>query len=297
MAVVDDVPELSVPERAHELVSEILGDLEKSMRRAANLFKSGEEVYNSLFNPMALMAIDHAGLEPPKIMDRREDVRSYMLYQGEHRDLLVLTQSDNWVIAIQKIHRRGPYNPFMVKVGDYINIPVTVPEYEINGMQFEKLDIMAEAVVADVIDGKVIFQFEKALFSSAINKSETTAGGFPASNLSIYLNEVFITIFNRVKEYMMLNNYGKLITLPTKYEVFGAGKVGDVNWTKEPVQLEYFKDVKNRIRVKDNDTVWWWLSSVFAGSAAAFCNSDSGGAASHYSASSVGGCAPAFCVV
>jgi hypothetical protein len=41
---------------------------------------------------------------------------------------------------------------------------------------------------------------------------------------------------------------------------------------------------------------WYWLTDKYSGSAAHFCNSSHYGGASYYTASAVGGCAPAFCV-
>jgi hypothetical protein len=286
----------SVPIRAHKLVSEILGDLEGAMQRAAHFFKNGDEAMYGLFTPMALMAIQNAGLESPK-MANREGGQYDTPYRGERRDLLAITQTDNWVDAIQKIHKghsTGLYQP-KVKPGDYIRIPVKVPTCEINDLEFEKLDVDAEAVVADVIDGRVIFQFEEVLFFSAINNEDTNKGGFDSSDLSSYLNDPFMTVFAQIKDCMVKNKHERYITLPTKFEVFGEGDNKDGNW-KDGYQLELFKKIKNRIRVKDNDTQWWWLSTPYAASAANFCYVLHIGLTGNYDASAVGGCAPAFCI-
>jgi hypothetical protein len=288
-------PQSAVPIKAQELVSEILGDLESSMQRAAHLFKNSDEAMYGLFSPMALMAIHNAGLESPE-MAKREDQQYDTPYRGERRNLLALTQTDNWVDAIRKIHNAiGLYNPPVVKPGDCIHIPVKVPACEINDLEFEELDVEAEAVVADVVDGKVIFQFEEVLFFSAINSKNTNKGGFENSDLSSYLNDPFMTVFAQVKDCMVKNKYGRLITLPTKFEVFGEGNNKEGNW-KDGYQLEHFKKIKNRIRVKDNDTQWWRLSTPIAASAAYFALVVNYGLASYLIASAVGGCAPAFCV-
>jgi hypothetical protein len=250
--------ESSVPAMAQELVSEILGDLESSMKRAAHFFKNGDEAMHGLFTPLAVMAIHKAGLEPPK-MAKREDEQCSTLYRGERRDLLVLTHTDNWADAIHRIHNSritGLYNPPTVKPGDYIRIPVKVPACDIGGLKFEELDVEAEAVIADVIDGKIIFQFEEVLFFSAINSEETNKGGFEGSDLSSYLNDPFMTVFAQVKDCMVKNKHGRYITFPTVFEVFGKGEKEDGNW-KDGYRLEYFKKIKNRIRVKDNYTSWW----------------------------------------
>jgi hypothetical protein len=286
-------PYLAVTAKAQELVNEVLGDLERSMQRATYFFKNGDEAMYGLFVPMALMSISKARLESPGISELANN--QYDAYRGERRDLIAITQTDNWVDAIQKIHKDNAlYNP-IVKPGDYIRIPIKVPACEINDLEFEELDVEAEAVVADVIDGRVIFQFEEVLFFSAINNEDTNKGGFESSDLSSYLNDPFMTVFAQIKDCMVENKHGRYITLPTKFEVFGEGDDKNGNW-KDGYQLEYFKKIKNRIRVKDNDTQWWWLSTPYAASAALFAGVGYSGNASDRYASAVGGCAPAFCI-
>jgi hypothetical protein len=93
---------------------------------------------------------------------------------------------------------------------------------------------------------------------------------------------------------MLPNKYGKLITLPTKYEIFGAGDDENGNW-KDGYQLEYFKKIRNRIRVFENDTRWSWNSTP-AG-ATHFADVNSHGNANYTVASYAdGGVAPAFCI-
>ncbi|GHV89900.1 hypothetical protein AGMMS50268_04030 [Spirochaetia bacterium] len=295
-----EVPELAVPVRAQKLVSEILGDLESSMQRAAHFFKSGEEAYDHLFMPMALMAIHRAGLDSPKLAVRRGDVQYDTPYRGERRDLLAVTQTDYWIDAIQKIrssHITGYYNGlnfYDIKPGDYLRIPIKVPPCETNGLKFGKLDTVAEAVVADVINDKIIFQFEEILFFSAINRENTSKGGFQNSDLSIYLNDSFMSVFGRVKEFMVPNKYGKLITLPTKYEIFGEGDDENGNWN-DGYQLEYFKKIKNRIRTFENDTRCSWTSTPAGATTFAYVGLI--GVANYNVASyTEGGVAPAFCI-
>jgi hypothetical protein len=291
-----DYHESAVPVIAQELVREILGDLEISMQRAAHFFKNGDEAMYGLFSPMALMAIGKAGLEPPK-MAKRENEYYNTLYRGERRDLLAFTRTNNWVEVLQEIHNShiSALYQTVVNPGDYIRIPVKVPACRVKGLEFEELDMEAEAVVADVVDGKIIFQFEEILFFSAINSENTNKGGFKNSDLSSYLNDPFMTVFAQVKDCMVKNKHGRYITLPTKFEVFGEGDNKEGNW-KDGCQLEHFKKIKNRIRVKDNDTQWWWLSTPCDASVAHFTRVSGLGIARYGNASGVGGCAPAFCI-
>jgi hypothetical protein len=70
----------------------------------------------------------------------------------------------------------------------------------------------------------------------------------------------------------------------------------DVNWEEKPRQLEYFKRIKNRIRTKDNDTCWWWLSNAAYATHFAIVGTH-GYAGTYYGASNAdGGVSPAICI-
>jgi hypothetical protein len=71
-----------------------------------------------------------------------------------------------------------------------------------------------------------------------------------------------------------------------------------MNWLDSPRQLDYFKSIKNRIKVKDNDTKWWWTSTPYPSSSTHFCNVSLIGAAINNAASNMdGGVAPAICII
>ncbi|MDR2743039.1 MAG: DUF6273 domain-containing protein, partial [Treponema sp.] len=62
-------------------------------------------------------------------------------------------------------------------------------------------------------------------------------------------------------------------------------------------EVQVFLPEENQGIKKYNGVSWWyWLRPHSSGSAANFCSSYTDGYANYTNASSVGGCAPAFCV-
>jgi hypothetical protein len=65
-----------------------------------------------------------------------------------------------------------------------------------------------------------------------------------------------------------------------------------------PDRLEVSLPKKNEgIKKYNGVACWYWLAEPFLDSAAYFCNISYNGVAANYTASTVGGCAPAFRVV
>jgi hypothetical protein len=283
---------------AIDTVDSIIANIEKSVQKAVAIFGDENEALDKIIIPEVRNSIKGIGGRASLLLSQYS-IEKEMVYTGEHRNLQKLfgcndDYAETFIMLHDLIHRGGAQD---IKPGDYIRIPVKVPACEIEGMSFEELNIpAAESVVTDVIDGKVIFQFEEVLFHSAINEDNTNKGGFAKSTLCAYLNDAFMTIFGRVKDFMALNKYGNRIALPTNFEVFGEGSDKSMNWLDSPRQLDYFKSIKNRIRVKDNDTTWWWLSTPYSAASAYFCLVGGNGLANYYGASASGGAAPAFCI-
>jgi hypothetical protein len=86
--------------------------------------------------------------------------------------------------------------------------------------------------------------------------------------------------------------------LPSENEVFGTNAFGEAGYGDgQKLHIPLYRDsYQYRIKRYNGSRDWWWLCSPASGSAASFCYSGSNGVASSYTASSVGGCAPAFCV-
>jgi hypothetical protein len=86
--------------------------------------------------------------------------------------------------------------------------------------------------------------------------------------------------------------------LHSENDVFGANAWGRPGYGDgQKLHLPLYRDsYAYRIKRYNGSRDWWRLNTPHAGSAAYFCNGLSIGSASYYTASSVGGCAPAFCV-
>ena len=85
---------------------------------------------------------------------------------------------------------------------------------------------------------------------------------------------------------------------PTEDEVFGESSWGESGYGDgQKLHIPLYRDsYQHRIKRNNGSRDWWWLNTPYAGSAARFCYSNGNGGSHDGSASSVGGCAPAFCV-
>jgi hypothetical protein len=274
--------------KAIELADALLGDIESSVRRGVAVFGVGDFLNSVLPSFIGIGANTNIA---PKIGET---------YTGERRDLKELLGCKDWVstaLAITVIARQG--NGGLIKPGDYFRLPIKANAGSFGGLKFEALDIPETelVVVQTTLDGKIILNFEEILFFSAINNRPTNEGGFKESALCKYLNTQFLDALDPIRDILQKNKDGNLIALPTAHEVFGDNDDSDaVNWDDEPRQHEYFKKIKNRIKTKNNDAVWWWLSTPNAGNGARFCYVNSGGNADYNYASTTYGCSPCFCL-
>jgi hypothetical protein len=85
--------------------------------------------------------------------------------------------------------------------------------------------------------------------------------------------------------------------LHSENDVFGAnawGRPGYGDGQKLHVPL-YRDSYVYRMKRYNGSRYWWWLNTPYSGSAANFCHVSYGGGATYTTASTVGGCAPAFC--
>jgi hypothetical protein len=272
--------------KAIDTVDDLLADIERTAKRGIAVFGPVDFLRSILPS-----FIGHEAFKPI----------TFEVFPGERRDLKVLMGCRDWVstaLAISAAARRGEGSIF--KPGDYFRLPIKVKSGSFDGLEFESLDIPETELVfvQATRDGKIIFNFEEILFYSAINAKSTNKGGFKESALCKYLNNNFLEALDRIRGVLQKNKDGNMVTLPTLFEVCGSdcdNENVDCNWEEEPRQLEYFKNIKNRIRVKDNDTHWWWLSTASA--APDFAGVGSYGYADSYGASDTdGGVAPAICI-
>jgi hypothetical protein len=275
----------------------IFDDLTMSLVRAKALFRNSEEALQELVFPMikSTMGVSIGGDFVKSAGDG---------YTGEIRDIgLLLNNKDQpWTKSIADISAIADQGNAkkVFKPGDYLIIPVSVPEDNIvDGVKFSAIeDGTVKIVVTAVYADKVIFNFENVLFHAAMNNENTNRGGFDKTALCRYLNGYFFKcVFSDIEDYLLANKDGWKISLPTLFEVFGEGEK-EVNWG-EVSRHPYFYKCTNRIKVDNNDptdTNWWWTST--ASDTTNFCGVGSGGnAIGHGLASTAdGGAAPAFCV-
>ncbi|MDR0403588.1 MAG: DUF6273 domain-containing protein [Treponema sp.] len=143
-----------------------------------------------------------------------------------------------------------------------------------------------------------------------MNPTDTNTGGYAASEMAAYLNDGFKTGLQAVLgDYLypirrLLSIKGDwawktdTVFLPTEREVWGTPVWGETN-RDGGFQAQYpvYRDsVIYKAKRHNGSRMWWWEASPYSGSAASFCFAYGYGIASCITASSVGGCAPAFCV-
>ena len=163
----------------------------------------------------------------------------------------------------------------------------------------------------------IVFVFDNCPLTKAMNSSNDNAGGYPSSTLRTYLEGGFLTglvealghdYMYSVRRYISnKGSYTELnakIFLPTEIEVYGmqinGDELGDSATDYQyvnPIQLPIFRDsYKHRIKRYNGSRQWYWLSTPYSGGSTSFCAVYGNGVAYDSSASSAGGCAPAFCV-
>ena len=213
-------------------------------------------------------------------------------------DLAGAIDTSDWreaLKSLQQIIRIGGYSLF--NIGDFLHVSFEVPAAEHQGVKFEKLKIEnAKVQIVEILPDRVIFNFDKILFESAINAADTNDGGFMGSALSHYLNAEFNDAMG-ISDLLTTNHDGMNYSLLTAHELFGKSEYWEskTNWNKGE-QIPYFENEKNRIKVLGNETSWYWTSSPRASSSSIFCYVNYNGNSHDNYASAVGGVAPAFCV-
>jgi hypothetical protein len=214
-------------------------------------------------------------------------------------DLVRLLRAQDWRHAFSLVQEVLRCDSSLLNLGDFIRVEFDVPSATYDGVDFPARHIKADVRIVEVVDDKAIFNFDEIIFCSAINAKDKNAGGFHISALAKYLNAEFLQAMNVPG--LLANNNGLYVSLPTATELFGDGEYWEPesNYKEvfdEPEQLSFFRQIKNRIKVFEDDTHWYWTASASASSAAAFCYVNSNGISIYYNASAAGGVAPVFCV-
>jgi len=286
------------------MINDLLNRAISAMNKAGFEVIEFSSKYRQRVTPLKLkvMPVDDVpgdlGYKPGKANTAEKGNRA----PGETRDLTRYLGASDWrhaFKAVQDYIRTAPAEAVEnFNFGDFIRVSFDVPAASYDGLDFPARHIESKVQLVEVTEnGKALFNFEDIIFRSAINAKDTNKGGFSESALAKYLNTDFLNAMD-ISDLLLENNDGLEITLPTATELFGDGEYWEPesNFYDEPFQLSFFSQIKNRIKVWEDDTHWYWTSSASASSAANFCTCSHYGHSYYYGASEVGGVAPGFCV-
>ena len=282
----------------------------KLLTRAISAFDSaGFEVKLVAYDHekgLDLFGVTHNGKILPDPVCEKEQVPETMpkknaRFPGESYDIRRIVGSENWreaVFSVCRLLQEGGAN--QIHVGDFLYVYFEVPAAEYAGVKFPKLEIVsAKVVVVERTHDKIFFNFDEIIFKSAVNANDTNEKGFSESALAKYLNGVFLEAMG-IKDCLLFGEGCICVTLPTAHELFGDAEYWEAenNFTENAYQFNHYKNEKNRVKVFENETHWYWTSSARASSAASFCYVNNYGSSNYLSghASSAGGVAPAFFV-
>ena len=257
------------------------------------------------YGPLKLKVVS-AGPEPGElgykgtpVSQRSPELSIVKRSPGETCDLVRYLGASDWRHALsltQEVIRAG--NTAALNVGDFIRVSFCVPEASHKDVNFKNLNVTdAKVQIVHISPNKIIFNFDGIIFLSAINAKNKNDGGFKESALAEYLNNEFLAAMD-ISYLLLENNNEQDISLPTAFELFGDEEywAPESNYFDEPRQIDFFKNIKNRIKVWEGDTHWHWTSSARASSSSNFCHVNINGNSNHDDANSVGGVAPVFCV-
>ncbi|MDR2490217.1 MAG: DUF6273 domain-containing protein [Spirochaetaceae bacterium] len=156
----------------------------------------------------------------------------------------------------------------------------------------------------------ILFTFRNIPLTRKMNSTNTNTGGYAASEMRIFLEADFKAamqaIFgdNLYSVRRMLSTKGgwawetDAVFLPTEREVWGSAAWGEVDHdsggsAQYPI---YAFSLNQKVKRNAGSRGWWWLASPRAADSASFVSSGHHGISYSYTASAVGGVAPAFCV-
>lgn len=169
-----------------------------------------------------------------------------------------------------------------IEVGDQINI-------ELDG--FGKFTATAQKIT----NKGTLFMFDECVTNRPMNIQYSNEGGYQGSDLRRWLNEELIKAFPK-----KLQKKIKTITIPTYGQIFGHGdKFYNKFEADNDERFPAMENIKNRIRLLDGDTDWWWLQNPTKKevSAAYFARVTSDSYAVYGSASTSLGVLPVFLLV
>ena len=137
-------------------------------------------------------------------------------------------------------------------------------------------------------DSRHTFVFDNCICRHHMNECDTNEGGYPASDMCVWLNTELIDTFpdKYVKRMVRPEGMDDLLWLLSEEEVFGSDPPFDS-------QLRLMADPKYRVcSYPDGSRAYWWLRDVCYSTTFALVSS--GGSASGNNASNSHGVRPAF---
>lgn len=128
---------------------------------------------------------------------------------------------------------------------------------------------------------EVIFVFRDAVARHTMNEDYTNHGGFPSSGMNAWLNSDFFDLLpDDLQEVITPRHIEQTIDneifmcdsrlwLPSVMEI-GGEEYRQHGTDKEELQFDIFKLKKERVKVCDGDTCWWWLRSPYTSNSSGF---------------------------
>ena len=207
-------------------------------------------------------------------------------------------------------------------IGDYLDLPsLTVggTTYTWNA-DYQNLRIVISGFNHYIYGGypkenkknHILWTFRNIVLQKRMNATDTNAGGYRASELKKYLDEVFAaglgkelgssgylyTIMRAISKKGATEFVTDTVFLPTEVEVFGVPTYGDdqIAWNTN-IQYPIYRDSSfYRVKKYNGSRDWWWEGTSAASGSADFCAVGVCGYGTHHWASNGGGgVAPAFC--
>ncbi len=172
-----------------------------------------------------------------------------------------------------------------LNVGDIISIVLK------NGENMR----IAVAGVNTYAENEVVFAFKDILSEKHyMNERYTNESGYEASDMAAYLDtEIFNLLPDDLQE-VIKERRGHKLWLFSRREVFGED--GCYICPEEDVQLPYYKDAENRMKLCNGELDWWWLASPSTAYTVDFASVNFlGNFGSNYANYSFG-VAPGFCI-
>lgn len=195
-----------------------------------------------------------------------------------------VTEQTSWHKIAEAI--RGGNAESTFSVGDIISIVLD------NG---ENMRITV-AGVNTYAENEVVFAFKDILSEEHyMNERYTNEGGYEASDMAEYLDTEIFNLLPSDLQGVIKERRGHKLWLFSRCEVFGKDRRRYI-CPEEDVQLPYYKDAENRVKLRKGISGTWWLSSFSGDNATDFSCVYSYGNSVSTSANYSRGVSPGFCI-